>query len=293
MVNESPLRVLRSSEDASVNFVEEALVGFLESRFVRKCEDYFVCYLSSQTGCNRGCTFCHLTVTGQTSFTDSTHNDFVGQAVQVFRHYRSQKRPARYVHYSFMARGEPLANRVLLDSADSLLVKLGEMARDDNLGVKFNVSTIMPATLHRSLPEVFRLVHPTIYYSLYSADEAFRQRWLPGAMPLPEALRRLREYQEFSKKFVKVHFPFIAGENDSVEQVEAVCEALDRANLLCDFNLVRYNPASPDQGRESDEETIAQRLELIRRRFKGKVQVIQRVGYDVAASCGMFAVPDA
>ena len=193
MSNESPLRVLRSTEDASVNFVEEALVGFIESRFVRRCEDYFVCYLSSQTGCNRGCTFCHLTVTGQTSFTDSTHNDFVGQAVQVFRHYRSQRRPARYVHYSFMARGEPLANRVLLDSADSLLVKLGEMARDDNLGVKFNVSSIMPATLHRSLPEVFRLIHPTIYYSLYSADEAWRSRWLPGAMPLDEALRRLRD----------------------------------------------------------------------------------------------------
>lgn len=34
MSNESPLRVLRSTEDASVNFVEEALVGFLESRFV-------------------------------------------------------------------------------------------------------------------------------------------------------------------------------------------------------------------------------------------------------------------
>lgn len=291
MSNESPLRVLRSTEDASVNFVEEALVGFLESRFVRKCEDYFVCYLSSQTGCNRGCTFCHLTVTEQTSFTDSTHNDFVGQAVQVFRHYRSQRRPARYVHYSFMARGEPLANRVLLDSADSLLIKLGEMARDDGLGVKFNVSTIMPSTLRQSLPEVFRLIHPTIYYSLYSADEAFRRSWLPGAMPLDEALRRLHEYQEFSKKVVKVHYPFIAGQNDSVEQVEAVCEAIDRARLICDLNLVRYNPASPAQGQESDEETIEQRLTIIRRRFKGKVQVIPRVGFDVAASCGMFATP--
>lgn len=86
-----PLRVLNSTQDRSVNFVEQQLTGFLESRFVRKCDDYFIAYLSSQTGCNRGCTFCHLTTTGQTEFVDSTHNDFVGQALQVFKHYRGEK----------------------------------------------------------------------------------------------------------------------------------------------------------------------------------------------------------
>lgn len=286
------LRVLHSAEDSSVNFVEAELTGFLESRFVRKCEDYFICYLSSQTGCNRGCTFCHLTATGQTSFADSTHNDFIGQASQVFRHYRRQKRPAKYAHFNFMARGEPLANKVLLDSADDLLIKLGQMARDVEVGAKFNVSTIMPATFKRSLREVFGFVHPTIYYSLYSVDEDFRRKRMPAAMPVPDALRLLKEYQDFSKKILKVHYALIAGENDSAEQVAAVCDALDQAGLLCDFNLVRYNAASAEQGEESSEEVIQLRMGEIRRRFKGRVQVIPRVGHDIKASCGMFMQGD-
>lgn len=284
------LQVLNSQIDRSVNFIEEQLVGFIESRFVRKCDDYFIAYLSSQTGCNRGCTFCHLTATGQTSFIDSSHNDFVAQAIQVFKHYRKQKNPAKYMHYNFMARGEPLANKILLDSGDELLLKLGQVARDEGLPAKFNISTIMPLTLKKSLPEIFGYVNPTIYYSMYSTDEAWRTKWMPAAMDVGEALSLLKEYQDFSKKIIKLHYAFIAGENDSENEIHKVCDVINKYNLVCEFNLVRYNPANADQGVESSEEVIHRNVSILQERFKfnGKVQVIPRVGFDVKASCGMF-----
>ena len=286
----STLTVLNSQLDRSVNFVEEQLVGFLESRFVRKCDDYFVAYLSSQTGCNRGCTFCHLTVTGQTSFVDSSHNDFMAQAIQIFKHYRKETKPAKYMHYSFMARGEPLANKILLDSGDELLSKLGQVAKEEGLPAKFNISTIMPQTLKKSLIDVFHYVNPTIYYSMYSTNQAWRDEWMPAAMPVEEAVRRLKEYQSFSKKIIKIHHPFIAGQNDSEEEVNAVCDVLEKHNLICEFNLVRYNPASLEQGIESSEEVINRNVGIIQNRFSfnSKVQIIPRVGFDVKASCGMF-----
>lgn len=284
------LKVLNSQIDHSVNFVEEQLVGFLESRFVRKCDDYFIAYLSSQTGCNRGCTFCHLTATGQTSFIDSSHNDFVAQAIQVFKHYRKETKPAKYMHYNFMARGEPLANKILLDSGDDLLQKLGQVAKGEGLPAKFNISTIMPVSLKKSLSDIFNYINPTIYYSIYSTNSKWRKDWMPAAMDSDEALRMLRDYQDFSKKIVKIHYAFIAGENDSVEEVNNVCDAIERHNLICEFNLVRYNTASPDQGVESSEEVIDRNLNIItdRFRFSTKVQMIPRVGFDVKASCGMF-----
>lgn len=284
------LKVLNSTLDHSVNFVEQQLVGFLESRFVRKCDEYFIAYLSSQTGCNRGCTFCHLTATGQTSFTDSSHNDFMAQAIQIFKHYRNQNKPAKYMHYNFMARGEPLANQILLDSGDELLSKLGQVAKDEGLPAKFNISTIMPLSLKKSLVDIFHYSNPTIYYSLYSTNPVWRKKWMPGAMEVSKALDILSEYQDFSKKIIKIHFPFIAGENDSPEDINGMCDAIDKAGLVCEFNLVRYNPASEDQGIESSDLVIGQNIHSLIERFKfnTKVQIIPRVGFDVKASCGMF-----
>lgn len=292
----SALRVLHSREDASVNFIEQQLEGFLEARYVRRCDNYFVCYLSSHSGCNRGCTFCHLTATSQLSFTPSSINDYVAQALQVFKHYRAEvqngKPAAKYMHFSFMARGEALANPHLINRGQELLLRLGELARDEGLPSKFCVSTIMPRTLKRSLVDIFGFMSPTIYYSLYSTDEVFWKSWMPGAMPVDDALTALAEYQHFSKKIVKIHFAFIDGVNDSADDVKKVCDALDDHGLVCEFNLVRYNPATAQQGRESSDSIRAERLAYIEERFAGRVKAVTRVGRDVGASCGMFAATE-
>lgn len=279
--------ILKSEIDQSVNFVEEQLVGFLESRYVRKVQDYFICYLSSQTGCNRSCKFCHLTATGQTAFTDSDYQDFLSQAIQVFRHYRREQ-PAKYMHYNFMARGEALANKEILNNADAILGALATLAINENLNPKFNISTIMPVTLKMSLTDIFKVITPTMYYSLYSVNPTFRHKWLPAAMPVDQALDMLKEYQDMTKKIIKIHHCFIKGENDSVNDLSDMVDELDKRALFCEFNLVRYNPYSSIQGEESSQVVIDWNLSWLDKYFPGKVRMIPRVGFDVKASCGMF-----
>ncbi len=286
-------KILKSEIDRSVNFVEEQLVGFVESRYVRKEDDYFICYLSSQTGCNRGCKFCHLTATGQMAFEDTRDSGFLFQAMDVMRHYlrgvNIDKLPrAKYMHYNFMARGEALANKYLLENADRVLLPLAELAVDQKLNPKFNVSTIMPVTLKKPLTDIFKIITPTMYYSLYSMHDSFRDKWMPAAMPVHQALDMLKDYQEMTKKIVKIHHCFIKGENDYLLNTIEMCQAIKDRDLLCEFNLVRYNPFSPEQGEESNDFTIQENLKVIDEHFPGKVQMIPRVGFDVKASCGMF-----
>ena len=277
------IQTLKSSLDASVNFVEAQLQGFLESRYVRREPRYFVAYLSSQTGCNRGCKMCHLTATAQTQFKNADLVDFVSQYDTILRHYQMDE-PAPLVHVNFMARGEPLANPTVTETSTELLQALHQRSRDLNLHTKFNVSTIMPLTLRKSLVDCFPLVQPTIYYSIYSVDPVFRKRWLPGAMNVEAALDLLYEYQYVSKKIIKLHGAFIEGENDSLQSVAHMMEAVLKRGLRAEFNIVRYNPFDAGQGAETPHLDAIH--SLIGEHMPCKI--ITRVGSDVHASCGTF-----
>lgn len=285
----------RSELDASVNWDRAADVGRLEARYVRRCPDYFVVYLSSQTGCGQACRMCHLTATGQNRLRDATFGEMVEQAETVLAHYRKLKEPARRVHFNFMARGEPLANKALAADADTLLGELSRRAAALGLRPRHLVSTILPRELgNRPLEDVFVVHHPDIHYSVYSMSDRFRRRWLPKALPAGEALDRLVSWQRSTHKLVTLHHAYIAGENDAEGDVHAICDAVEERRLLVSVNIVRYNPPDPARhGEEPAEDVVQRNAAIYRERLPfARVGVIPRVGFDVAASCGMFFGPD-
>jgi adenine C2-methylase RlmN of 23S rRNA A2503 and tRNA A37 len=194
-----------------------------------------------------------------------------------------------------MARGEPLASRVILANADALLGELSRLAVALNLRPRHLISTIYPKELgDRALEDIFVVQHPEIHYSIYSMSERFRHRWLPKAQPAEVALDRLTSWQRNTQKIVTLHHAYIAGENDAEGDVHAICDALEERKLMVHVNVVRYNPFDPDKhGVEPSEEVIQRNAAIYRSRLpNARVGVIARVGFDVAASCGMFFGPE-
>lgn len=289
--------IYKSNIDASVNFTHKCGDGqALEARYVRRHSDYLACYLSSQTGCAQACRFCHLTFTGQNQAREATAEEILFQAKQVLEYFKSLKEEpkAKVVHYNFMARGEPLDSRLItgFDTGEKLLGDLGKLALSNGLMPRFLISTIMPMSLavrsdFQYLEHRFPIIQPEFYYSLYSMDPEFRRRWLPRAMPPDTALELLTHWQRHTKKIVRIHYAIIKGENDRLEDAHSIVEALKKHGLRADFSLVRYNPPSPRHGEEADNyEAYA---EFLRQSLDGvRVKTIDRVGPDVAASCGMF-----
>lgn len=283
------MQVLRSVEDASVNFVKAKGDGFLESRFVQRCPEYFVCYLSSQNGCKHACRMCHLTQTGQTMDMDATVADFMSQANKVLAHADIHAKRAKVVHYNFMARGEPLASRTVLKNWPDLSEVLVRKATQRKLRPKLLISTILPSALvGRRLSDIFPVHHPEIYWSLYSTWPAVRRKWLPNAMDVRLSAAMLAEWQQDTNKIPKVHFAFIKGQNDCPEAMEDIAHLLNRYHLRVNVNIVRYNP--PDsKSEESPEDVIQDRVDQLQSLLPhSRVDVIPRVGFDVKASCGMF-----
>lgn len=287
------VNTLKSKVDESVNFIFTGdYPGKMEARYVRRKDYYFACYLSSQTGCNQACKMCHLTATKQYQFENVTLHGYLQQAQKVIDYYLEQKRPAQVIHFNFMSRGEALNNSHLTKENDyEILEALSKLAWHHKLHPRFNISTIMPKQFNKDLLNCFPIIYPDFYYSIYSVNPKFRNEWLRNAQPVDVALSKFYEWQEITKKIVKLHWAYIKDENDSKQDVIDLCKVITESGLKTDINIVRYNPHSKDHGTESDWITFQRNFELMREYLPSntKIDIIPRVGFDVFASCGTFA----
>lgn len=286
------MEILKSLQDKSVNFVQ---ANKQESRFVQRSDDYFIVYLSSHNGCNKACRFCHLTQTKQVDFIETKLSEFYEQARYPIAHYKELlskgQAPSERVNFNFMARGEPLASKILLNNADELIRGLKNEIKGLNLTPKFNISTIGPQEIENfEFSDIFKeaVEEVTIYYSLYSVKEDFRKRWLPKALPVDVMLGKLKRWQDIGGK-IALHWAMIDGENDTTEDIQAIISRLNDFEIKAKFNLVRYNPFSEQQGSESSEDVLQERFNLLANYLKDPhSRIVPRVGFDVKASCGMF-----
>lgn len=283
--------LLESKIDKSRNFISASDVGMVEARYVRRDENYFIVYISSQTGCRKACRMCHLTQTGQVHATDITIDGILDQATEVLSWYDTHAEPAEVVHFNFMARGEPFANPNILANGAELMARLTDEAVRRRLVPRVKFSSILPAEVAATdgLASLFGGYTPDVYYSIYSTDATFRRRWLPKATAPEDGLHLLVDYQAKTRKIPVLHFAFIAGENDSEESVKGICDMVNSVRLRVDVNIVRYNPHSPRVGSEPSEEVIHRNAAIFENAMPGtRVKIVPRVGFDVKASCGMF-----
>ena len=283
-----------SQLDHSVNFERtfEDHTGRLEARYVRRTDEYFIVYLSSQTGCKQACRMCWLTATGQTDLKNVTVAEYLEQAREVFDYYAAQGIPAERVHFNFMARGEPFANPNFINHADEILQGLADLAVYHGLKYKFLISTIFPKEFDtHELTDVFKnpSLRPEIYYSLYSTNRDFRRRWLPKAIEPGIVLTLLGRWNRSTGKVPKIHYAFIDGENDSIGDVKRCIDLIEEYNVPVNWNIVRYNPPVGHYSKEPVYGHIDYLARYIRSRLPdAKVKIIPRVGTDVQASCGTF-----
>jgi 23S rRNA (adenine2503-C2)-methyltransferase len=288
------VKILTSEIDRSINFVFD---NKMESRFVQRDNDYFIVYLSSHTGCDKACRFCHLTQSGQTDMISINKDEFIQQAKYVLQHYQENgehKDELNKIHYNFMARGEFFSNDYILNNAQDILDSIKNLQEDiigSDIKTVFNVSTILP--LEVDVLKLRNILTPNdenyLYYSLYHIDNEKRKKWLPKSLNVNRAFEKLSEYKNDGGN-IYFHHCFIEGFNDSLQDVYVMCDKIVKSglNINSKFNLVRYNPYSEKQGKESHEDVIMRNMEVISSIFTEKSRIVPRVGFDVKASCGMF-----
>lgn len=279
---------LDSKIDASVNFATKTPDGgHYESRFVFRGSDYFVCYLSSHSGCSMGCKMCHLTTTAQTMMRTATAKDLMDQARPVLSHAKKVfPNGIPRITFSFMARGEPLLNTYITRNSTETFSLLAEEARQffPDAMIQFSISTIMPQGT--DLVKFFPVIHPKVYFSAYSSNDEVRNSLVPNGMPFVEAANELVRYSLMTKRICTLHGAFIKGVNDNLGDVVRMARYLETGHIGA--NIVRLNPPEGSGMEEAEEWFLEEVEDVYRDRLSGPVKRIARVGLDVFASCGMF-----
>lgn len=271
--------VLKSEIDDSINYVQLSGEGKLESRYVNRHNGYSICYLSSHNGCNQGCQFCHLTKTRQTMMVPADIGDFASQILNVLE--TKDRNVFETIHFNFMARGEPLLNRSVRNG--KVFDFIHSLKKHYNFEPSIRLSTIMPKGNKTGFHFLFGEHFPMIYYSWYSDKPKFREKWLPNAIDPRQAFLQLNNYFLETGKEFKVHYALIKDENDFSYDVSQLEEHYRFLNFKPEVNLVRYN--APDEN--SEESDLYNKVCKWINEFT-TCRIIERVGFDVKASCGMF-----
>jgi adenine C2-methylase RlmN of 23S rRNA A2503 and tRNA A37 len=290
------------AKDGSKNYILSYGKSFIEARYVRRAPNYISIYVSSHNGCKMGCKFCWLTQQNQTNFKHVGLKEYDDQLRTVLEgiNEKEKDKKAIRININFMARGECLANKSIVNNYSELYKTLNETVIDYGYKeIKMNLSTIMPNTVNQiPLYNIFKNNCVNIYYSLYSVDEKFKKIWMPNAMNWKLALDKLAEFQQNQNtnknNNIVFHGAFIKGYNDKEEDALSIVKEIKARNFSrTKFNLVRLNPPKGSNIVEADEEQLQKIFKIITEgmndeKLNKKSTIINRVGLEAYASCGTF-----
>lgn len=235
--------------------------------------------VSSQVGCQMGCTFCATGTMGLKG--NLTSGEIIEQLV-----HASRTTPIRNV--VFMGMGEPLNNYEAVHAAVDFMTD----PKYFGLGKRHvTVSTVGVIPKILKMPDDMPGV--SLALSLHAPTQELRSLIVPTsrAYKLDRLMSAIDTYQQRTAQRVFVEYVVLAGVNDKEEHVHQLGQLLRGKDVV--VNFIPWNPvyspegpqfAAPAVGRVQDmQRTLKEQYEL-------HCTVRQEKGQDIAGACGQLVV---
>ena len=231
--------------------------------------------ISTQVGCAMGCLFC---ATGKIKFKrDLTAAEIVDQLNTI-----AKETSERITNAVYMGMGEPLSNYEAVLKA----VRILNDADGKNIGIRHQtISTCGEADGIRRLAG--ESIRPRLAISLNACTDRTRNKLMPINVkyPLAELLQAVRFYQAKTRTRVTFEYVLIEGLNDTVTQGQILAKLLK--GLMCNINLIEYNPHPGCELRGSDPQTI-KRFEAVLAKAGFETSIRFKMGRKIKAACGQL-----
>ncbi|CAE8702452.1 unnamed protein product [Polarella glacialis] len=241
--------------------------------------------VSSQVGCQMGCTFCAtgtLPVVGDLDAGEIVEQLMHAHALEA----KAGRPPVR--NAVFMGMGEPLNNYGSVLSATRTMTDVGHLGKFALPPARVTISTVGIVPRIRQLADDLPAVNLAL--SLHAPTQELRTKIVPAARhhSMEELMAALDAYAAKCNKPM-VEYVLLAGVNDTDDCAVELGKLL--APRACMVNLIPYNPgasSSPGGFSRPSHERV-ERFQRIVGAFGVTTRVRREMGRDIAGACGQLA----
>lgn len=280
----NPLTLIRKqvAKDGTTKFLFKTEDGaLLES--VLMVFDYgnSIC-VSTQVGCNMGCSFCASGLTKKQR--DLTAGEIVGQVMAVQKELDKEGR--RLSHIVVMGTGEPF------DNYEQVMNFLKTVNHDRGLAIGSRHITLSTSGV---VPRIIEFANGHYQYnlaiSLHAPNDELRSQLMPvnKAYPLDQLMEALDYYTQENNRRLTFEYILLKGVNDQPVHARQLAKLLKGMN--CYVNLIPYN-AVDEHGFQSVSRQEAMKFYDILKKSGIGVTIRKEHGSDIDAACGQLRIKE-
>ncbi len=234
--------------------------------------------VSSQVGCNMGCTFCASGLLKKQR--DLTSGEMVSQVL--FMQKELDEIEARVSHVVIMGTGEPF------DNYDNVLSFMRIVNHDLGLAIGARHITVSTCGLPKRIKQFAdENVQFNLAVSLHAPNDTLRNSLMPvnKSYPLAVLFDALNYYSSKSNRRITFEYILLKGVNDTKECIAQLSLLLKGMNAY--VNLIPYNEVDENGYKSTDYKSAIKFYDLL---TKANVKCTLRVehGADIDAACGQL-----
>lgn len=282
-INPLKQRVAQESADGTVKYLFKLPDGMLiETVLMRQHYGQSVC-VTTQVGCNIGCTFCASGLIKKQR--DLNSGEITAQIMMVQNYFDQRGQDERVSHVVVMGIGEPF------DNYQNVMTFLRTINDDHGLAIGARHITVSTSGLAHKIREFANEgVQVNLAVSLHAPNNELRSSIMRinRSFPLDKLFSAIEYYIETTNRRVTFEYIMLNKVNDGVEQAQELADLTKRIRKLSYVNLIPYNPVSEhDQYSRSPKERVAAFYDILKKNGVNCV-VRQEHGTDIDAACGQL-----
>ena len=270
----------QESSDGTIKLLVELEDGAkVECVLMRYSYGNAVC-VSSQVGCNMGCSFCSSGLLGKQR--NLKPEEMMGQVLLINQLLKEENKGQHVTHIVVMGTGEPF------DNYDNVMDFIRILNHPKGLAIGARHITVSTCGIIEGIKKYAREgLQTNLAISLHAPNNELRNKLMKvnKAYPLEVLIPAVKEYEEISKRRVTYEYLLIEGINDTKECAEELIKLIK--GTMGYVNLIPYNETKLNDYRRSSGNRVHAFLDYL---TKGGVTATIRkeFGSDIDAACGQL-----